>query len=171
MKCCTNCNKVKDLSMFGKSKNDKDGRTYWCKECAINKAAEYRAKNREKINKKQQARNRIYYSKNKEALKAYAKAFRLKNPDSVKHYDLKDDFGISLSDYRAMLDAQKHCCAICRRHESCFKKKLSVDHDHKTGAIRGLLCSGCNFGLGQFKDNFDVALNAAKYLQLHSGVV
>jgi hypothetical protein len=40
--------------------------------------------------------------------------------------------------------AQDHCCAICKRPESIFKKRLAVDHNHKTGRIRGLLCYYCN---------------------------
>jgi hypothetical protein len=43
-------------------------------------------------------------------------------------------------------------------------KELAIDHCHKTGKIRGLLCKNCNQGLGQFKDNIDLLLSAAKYL-------
>lgn len=41
-------------------------------------------------------------------------------------------------------DAQNQCCAICTKHESQFKKRLAVDHNHKTGKVRGLLCYRCN---------------------------
>jgi Recombination endonuclease VII len=43
-----------------------------------------------------------------------------------------------------MSDFQKGCCAICKRHESTFAKRLAVDHNHKTGRVRGLLCFRCN---------------------------
>lgn len=48
-------------------------------------------------------------------------------------------------------DAQEQSCAICKKHESNFKKRLAVDHNHKTGKVRGLLCYRCNkFLVGRF---------------------
>jgi hypothetical protein len=61
---------------------------------------------------------------------------------------LKVLYGISMSDYRAMLAQQGGSCAICRTEP--VSRKLSVDHDGATGLIRGLLCNGCNVGLGNF---------------------
>ena len=55
--------------------------------------------------------------------------------------------------YDGMYIAQKGCCVICGRHQSEFKQRLHVDHCHKSGKIRGLLCFNCNCGLGNFKDN------------------
>ena len=62
-----------------------------------------------------------------------------------------------------MHDAQGGLCAICGRKQP--EKWLAVDHDHETGVIRGLLCSRCNSGLGQFKDNPDRLRLAADYLE------
>jgi hypothetical protein len=50
-------------------------------------------------------------------------------------------------------------CMICR-----VKEKLVVDHDHDTGRVRGLLCHGCNLGLGKFKDSTELVQKAADYL-------
>ncbi len=48
-------------------------------------------------------------------------------------------------------DAQGQSCAICKKHESHFKKRLSVDHNHTTGKVRALLCYRCNkFLVGRF---------------------
>lgn len=72
---------------------------------------------------------------------------------------------ISLEDYNRIFDAQNGCCAICGRHQSELDKRLSVDHDHETGEVRGLLCHGCNLGLGYFKDSPTRLSNASAYLQ------
>ena len=85
-------------------------------------------------------------------------------PDKNKNHKLKRAYGISLEDYTEMLSEQEGCCAICMRHHSLFTRKLSVDHDHQTGKIRGLLCKDCNTSLGQFNDDVDTLLKAVSYL-------
>ena len=66
------------------------------------------------------------------------------------------------SDYNAMWAAQDGKCAICR--QPCIKA-LSVDHCHKTGRIRGLLCMRCNMALGLFKDDTAMMKRAIDYLE------
>lgn len=68
-----------------------------------------------------------------------------------------------------MVVTQKGKCAICSTlHNPAEKKgRLYVDHDHKTGAIRGLLCGHCNSGLGYFEDDIDLLINAMEYLEKH----
>lgn len=73
------------------------------------------------------------------------------------------NYGISLQVYNEMVIKQNNVCAICNNFER-VKKVLSVDHCHKTGKVRGLLCSDCNNGLGQFKDDCTILNNAIKYL-------
>lgn len=84
-----------------------------------------------------------------------------------KHYHkhLKRKYGMDPETFYEMLAAQGGRCAICRsRHANTQKKRLNVDHCHETGQIRGLLCDGCNNGLGHFKDNIDSILRAVSYL-------
>lgn len=57
-----------------------------------------------------------------------------------------------------------HRCQICDRHEDEFSRRLSVDHCHKTGKLRGLLCHQCNFALGSLQDDPNIAASAAAYL-------
>ncbi len=69
----------------------------------------------------------------------------------------------------AMWISQDGVCAICRRPETFITTgqgpcRLSVDHDHKTGKVRGLLCRDCNVGLGNFGDSGERLRNAAAYL-------
>ena len=57
---------------------------------------------------------------------------------------LQKKYGISLIQYNKKLKNQMWSCDICKKHRSSFKKSLAVDHNHKTGVIRGLLCYFCN---------------------------
>lgn len=85
--------------------------------------------------------------------------------DHRKGYKLKEYYGMSIDDYNLILKKQKYKCAICGKHESEQVKRLSVDHNHKCGSIRGLLCDACNRGLGFFRDNHKILSKAIKYLQ------
>ncbi len=72
-------------------------------------------------------------------------------------------FGITADEYFAMLEYQQMRCAICQRYS---KQRLSIDHDHDTGRVRGLLCTRCNHRLlGAAQDNIDIILRAADYLR------
>ena len=78
---------------------------------------------------------------------------------------LKRTYGLSKADFDVMLDKQNGKCAICKKEAPTHhKKRLNVDHCHKTGAIRGLLCDACNRGIGLFKDNPELLQKAISYL-------
>lgn len=90
--------------------------------------------------------------------------------DYVKDSNLRSTFGISLSDYLSIKDAQGGKCAICGEHETTKHQRgiinqLAVDHDHTTGKVRGLLCQQCNRSLGLLKDNVEVLRQAISYLE------
>lgn len=61
---------------------------------------------------------------------------------------------ITVEEWKALIVKQNNRCAICSRHGSEFKNKLAVDHDHKTGRIRGLLCFACNRYLVQIFEKY-----------------
>lgn len=77
-------------------------------------------------------------------------------------------FGIDEDEYESLMHAQGGVCAICSQPETKVSRgsvsALSVDHDHETGKIRGLLCSSCNVGLGYFRDDLELLSNAIDYL-------
>jgi nitrate/TMAO reductase-like tetraheme cytochrome c subunit len=80
---------------------------------------------------------------------------RQKSWKTQRDYFLKRKFGINEQIYNEMLLKQNNSCAICKKTNSGDKrtKNLAVDHCHKTGIIRGLLCAACNKGLGLFEDS------------------
>lgn len=86
-----------------------------------------------------------------------------------REYEFKRKFGITPADYDRMLVEQGGVCAICGQEETFelkgAKHSLAVDHCHKTGKIRGLLCRNCNQALGLAKDNVTILESAIKYLK------
>lgn len=108
----------------------------------------YHDLHREDQNRK--ARERYY--KDKENYKARA----WKN-------HLKRDYGITEDEYEALWIGQNGLCCICQT-ELASDRKPHLDHDHKTGKIRGILCPNCNRGLGAFKDDIALLLKAVDYL-------
>ena len=79
---------------------------------------------------------------------------------------LKCKYGLSGDAYEALLEAQNFGCKICGATQSdAYHKRLAVDHDHKDGRIRGLLCARCNKILGFALDSTDILAKAIKYLK------
>jgi len=78
---------------------------------------------------------------------------------------LKTVYGITPEEYNKILERQNFCCAVCKKHLAEFKKALSVDHNHETGKIRGLLCQKCNLALGLLEDNLESIRELLRYLE------
>lgn len=85
--------------------------------------------------------------------------------ERARWYNIKRLYGISQAEYEEMLEEQGGCCAICKRHESFFDRKLHVDHDHKDLSIRGLLCNFCNSRFLGRHSNPELFRAAAEYLE------
>jgi hypothetical protein len=80
-------------------------------------------------------------------------------------YQMKKNYGIGFFEYDAMFEKQNGLCAICDAPPpNHHKKRLNIDHCHKSGRIRGLLCDACNRGIGLLKDSPDLMLKAISYL-------
>lgn len=84
--------------------------------------------------------------------------------DRAADLRLRRTYGITLSQYNAILKYQDNRCAICRRSVKEFKTRLAVDHCHTTGLVRGLCCWGCNKAIAVFRDSVERLKNAAGYL-------
>lgn len=95
------------------------------------------------------------YIKRKEKINKKEKEYKMLNPEAFKSRKLKHRYGITLKDFERRLIIQNGLCALCKD-----KKAVDVDHCHETGRVRGLLCRGCNVGLGQLGDNINGLLKA-----------
>lgn len=91
---------------------------------------------------------------------------RYNTAEKEKFAGLKKLYGLTETDYNALLESQDHKCYLCGKHENEVPKKvLHVDHCHSTNKIRGLLCHNCNTGLGHFQDNIELLQKAIEYLK------
>jgi hypothetical protein len=159
-KRCGHCKEVKPLSGFYKNQCR-------CKQCDAYKHSQYMKTDAGKKCKKEISRK--YEQNNKLVCSERKRNYTKKHPDETKSYFLTKNYGITLGKYNLMLFTQNGLCAICRNLSKDKRKKyLCVDHDHQTGKNRGLLCSKCNIGVGQFNDSAENLRRAAEYLELHS---
>lgn len=105
--------------------------------------------------------------KNKEKYRNYMREYSRKNRDRINQNQRKCRrlriYGLTEEKYNELLIRQKHACAICGKGKK--KYDLAVDHDHKTGKIRGVLCSPCNRALGILGDSLESLKRAVDYLE------
>lgn len=139
-KRCYKCKTHKTVDNFSKCQRNKDHLQDICKHCVSLYTRKYSHK---KI-----LQDRARYHNNK---------------DEWRDQNFKRKYGITLLQYNTMLSKQKGNCAIC--NNPCpSNKRLAVDHSHKTGIVRGLLCIHCNQALGHFKDDPALIKKAIDYL-------
>jgi hypothetical protein len=131
------------------------------------------------------ASKRRYYERNKEKVKAAAKLNRQKHIDRWREYSaryhrerfkadpdyhrarsLKKRYGITLDEFNRLIRAQGNACAICLTPMEQIKRKC-VDHCHRTGTVRGVLCQGCNVAIAHLRDDPLAAIRASEYLARH----
>ncbi len=97
---------------------------------------------------KSKAAAKKWYYENHEHAKANARKRRAANPNLQRAANLLTKYGLSIKEYDGLLKSQGAACAICATTSDKLTKRLFVDHDHLTGAVRGLLCPTCNLYLG-----------------------
>lgn len=170
MRACTKCAESKPLSEFCKRPDVKSGFASHCKTCQ----REWRTANRNALlaqkkqyydsNRDQIAqRKRQRYEANRDELLERQRQRYAVDPERFRWHEMRRRYGISKAKYDALFTAQGGLCAICRA--ACTTgRSLAVDHDHKTGRVRGLLCANCNFGLGKFRDSSALLSAAINYL-------
>ena len=135
-----------------------------CKKCENLRTKEYW----EKHKKEKQQYKRRYYEIHKEEIKRKQKQYSKNNKEKLKEYQRIKHYGITLQQELKILKAQNNKCAICNKPLTDLSEAC-VDHDHKTGKVRGVLCHECNLGIGKFKDNPKILIKAAVYLRNQGG--
>ena len=135
MKTCKNCNQTKPTTDFYSNRAKKDNLSTYCKDCHLSRNNQWA-----KENPKDKA-------------------------DARRRWHLKDKYNLTPEDYEAMLKAQDYSCAICGTDTPGSARHFAVDHSHRTGKVRGLLCDGCNTSLGHFKDDINILETAIAYLK------
>jgi len=184
VKTCTRCILELPLERFSTDRSRADGLSKWCKGCVSENSRKHYEKNREKTLARQ-AEQRV---EDPERFQEIARASRTKNRERHNAYNrqryqakrveilaknrwshLARKFGITAESFAAILKGQGGGCAICGVKEAAW----NVDHDHACcpttrtcgKCIRGILCRGCNFGLGNFRDDPELLKIAIRYLR------
>jgi hypothetical protein len=119
---------------------------------------------REREREKRRIEARAYYAANRERYREHAKVYRVRKAAEIRDRRLRKTYGLSPEGYAALVSAQGGRCAICLDPLVAERRRTHVDHDHATGAVRGILCADCNVGLGRFRDRADALRRAADYL-------
>ncbi len=88
--------------------------------------------------------------------------------EAVRKHKLKVKYGITPEDFGLMFDEQGGVCGICPRPLEVGSYKTHVDHDHKTGRVRGLLCLQCNTALGKLGEDESIILSMLEYVRKHA---
>jgi len=160
------------------SKSGKDVLRCICKSCESMRVKAYRDANKGKVLEKQKEYresnkdkskeyHKLYYQSNKEKLSEANARYQKDNPDRSRFYQLKYKYKVSEDSLMDMMNIQKGACAIC----GCdlvtpdSKRSYSVDHNHLTGNIRGLLCNSCNVLVGHANDDVSILSSAISYLK------
>lgn len=136
----------------------------YCRKCKLivpiePDSGDVRAKNR---------RNRLCGPCRREYMRAWTAQRTADLIETRRRWLLKKLYGITLEQYDEMLKRQGGGCAICRATTEDWRangsRSLPVDHDHKTGKVRGVLCGKCNKGIGLFRDDPTLLQAAVAYL-------
>ena len=109
---------------------------------------EYHEKNREELLERRKKRDKEYYDENADAIRERRKKYYSENRDSCLRASrkcfLSRMYNMTQQDYLDMLEEQGGKCAGCGLTIEESRRRLDIDHDHKTGEVRGLLCAPCN---------------------------
>lgn len=176
MKKCSKCLADKSVENYSKCRSSKDGLQYTCKDCQKIKWKNYYSRDDKKEFLKIKAQN--YYRDNKDKinndkdkLKERSDKYRKNRPSErvvadnlrKRREHLYKKYGLTIEEYNEMFLSQSGRCSICNKESD---KTLVVDHCHKTGKVRSLLCNKCNLTLGYVSDDTQILNKMINYLNL-----
>ena len=158
--CCKQCSVVLTTENWqpGLQKTNRK----WCRSCANKKSTEWKQRNKEKV-KLQRSK---WGQKNIDKLAEYRTKV---TPQQKRQYRIKAEYSLLWEDYVDLYNKAQGKCAICEKELSLLKETSKhtahVDHCHRTGKVRGLLCRSCNRGIGYLNDSPERLEKAASYLK------
>ena len=166
---CKACEEEKSAASFNTCKTSPTGFAYYCRKCSQEKQREHYHKKAKKGRVKRVPREKSCSACNRvlpaEAFKPYKWAstgLTSACRECISIRIITRKYNITEHEYRRLLDKQDNKCAICGQPPS--KRQLSVDHNHETNEVRGLLCDNCNLGLGNFQDDPILLKKAIGYI-------
>ena len=175
-KFCSGCDQELPIEKFYKSKTPDDKSKRWCRDCSCAyqrnlrkcRARYYKQEPAQTTEKKCSICKKVLSADNFSKDSNAPGGLNYKCKVCTRNQQLLMKFGITLEEYNKLLESQNGVCAICGKPPG--KKQLAVDHDHETSRVRGLLCSNCNHGLGNFKDTPKLLFGAIGYLSPNNSV-
>ena len=171
MKWCRSCERALAVDAFAVHRGRPDGRQSYCRECGQDRYRAGRESQGALVRPKavpdghkfcrscQTVKPLSEWSTNAYTTDGFRSSCRACSSARARRDHLVRTYGLTEDDVAAMLQAQNGVCAICRAADA-----IHIDHDHATGEIRGMLCFRCNAALGQFGDDPEVLVRAARYL-------
>ena len=162
---CNRCKTWKDFNCFSKSKVGVGGLQSVCKECS-NELARIRYNTNAEFYRNKRRDAKREYDRQRYAKMLAEGRKPSKDPIKEKTRYLMRNYGLTVKEYLALLEAHNHQCAICGASESDRNnKKLVIDHCHQSGKVRGILCHKCNLVLGNANDLIGTLEQAIIYLR------
>lgn len=163
-KVCTKCGLDKSADCYYKNNRIKSGLDSRCKACEKTRHNTELARERSRRHYIKHKDRILESNKSNIKLKSYKKEYYKKNKTRLNRGRILNLYDLSEEAYNILLVKQQGVCAICKEFEK-ENRVLSIDHDHLTGKVRGLLCNSCNRGLGYFRDSLFILRNSIDYLE------
>ena len=148
IKICTKCGEAKSIGDFYRDSQKPSQLSPQCKSC-------------------KNTINKSWGEKNKETIAVIKNRWLLKNKEyrqiiSLRSH-LKRKYGLTIEEYEVLVEKQDGLCAICKKED--IISRLSIDHNHRTNKVRGLLCRNCNSLIGLAKESKEILLEAINYIE------
>lgn len=159
---CVRCEKSKNLEEFSKNHKRSDGYSSWCKKCQAAYYRKWRIKQRTRLN----AKSSKYYLENKNKCRRVNLLYKALHRGRLVDAETGRRINKTPEEVAALRASHSGLCDICKTGDPGGKrKKMCLDHCHRTGVVRGFLCNSCNRALGLLKDSPETLQSAVQYLK------